>query len=313
MADGETMNAAADPAFLNDVLEGLAKPQKAVSSRWLYDQRGSELFEEITHLKEYYPTRTERSILATHAGDMAARIGQGAVVIEYGAGAAVKTRLLLDTLAPKAYAPLDISADFLREAASGLADDYPGIAIIPLVGNFLEPTDTSGLPAGPRCGFFPGSTIGNLTDGEIASFFEVARTTLGPDGQFLLGFDLKKDPAVLVPAYDDAQGVTAAFNLNLLTRINRELGGDFSLDRFRHEARWCDRESRIEMHIVSACDQSVTVAGRVFAFDEGETIHTEISRKFTIAALSKSLGATGWRVDATWQDPKGYFCMALLA
>lgn len=312
--DGDWRAADTDPAFAREVLEGLSRPQKAISSKWLYDRRGSELFEEITQLEEYYPTRTETAILEAHAADMAARIGPGAVIVEYGAGAAVKTRHLLDALErPRAYAPMDISEDFLKLSAADVAADYPGLDVVPIIGNFLDPPDLSSLPDGPRCGFFPGSTIGNLTDAQITAFLTGARRTLGPDAKFLLGFDLRKPADILVPAYDDARGVTAAFNLNLLKRMNRELGAGFDLAAFAHEARWNDAAGQIEMHIVSLRDQRVEVAGRSFDFAEGETIHTEISRKFSQPALEATLAAAGWRVAARWLDEKSYFCVALLA
>lgn len=314
MADGEAGGPASDPAFQREVLAGLALPQKAISSKWLYDQRGSELFEAITQLEEYYPTRTETAILTAHAGDMARRIGGGAVIVEYGAGAAVKTRLLLDALAaPAVYAPLDISEDFLKLSAATLAADYPDLDVVPIVGNFLDRVDLPTLPLANRCGFFPGSTIGNLTDAQIVQFFRTARACLGAEAKMLLGFDLRKSPDVLVPAYDDAKGITADFNLNLLARINREIGADFDLSAFAHEARWNDEASQIEMHIVSRRAQMVTVAGQRIEFAAGETIHTEISRKFTVESLSATLAESDWGFEASWLDERSYFCMALLA
>lgn len=301
--------------FAEDVLSGLAHAQKAIPSRWLYDERGSELFEEITQLPEYYPTRTETRIFTDHAGDMAAALGGNVVLVEYGAGAAVKTRILLDALdAPLAYVPIDISADFLKVTADALRADYSHLIIHPIAADFLAPGTLEGLPdqGARRVGFFPGSTVGNLSDAQIVGFFSAAREALGPDARFVLGADLKKDPAILVPAYDDAAGVTAAFNLNLLTRINRELDGDFEISAFRHEARWNAADSRIEMHLVATRDQEVTVLGRRFSFQQGETIHTENSRKFTPGALAELLARSGWQVETSWQDAKGYFSVLLL-
>jgi dimethylhistidine N-methyltransferase len=307
---------AADPAFLEEVCAGLARTPKVISSRWLYDETGSELFEDITQLPEYYPTRTETAIFTANAAQIANEAGPRAVLVEYGAGAAVKTRILLDALnAPCAYAPLDISEAFLATVADGLRADYPGLDIHPIAADFMSRTDLSGLPdcGGRRVGFFPGSTIGNLTDEQIAVFLTEARRGLGRDARFLLGADLKKSPDILVPAYDDASGVTAAFNLNLLHRINRELGGDFDVSAFEHEARWNDADSRIEMHLVSLRDQLVEVAGRQFTFQAAESIRTEISRKFELAGLRELARSGGWELQRTWQDEAGFFCVALLA
>lgn len=309
----------ADPmpnqAMAADLLAGLTATPKTISSRWLYDRRGSELFEEITGLEEYYPTRTEHAIFKDHAADMAEAIGPGAVLVEYGAGALVKTRLVLDALeAPRAYVPIDISGPFLRDAAAGLQADYPDLDIHPVVADFTKPVDLSDAPGakGGRVGFFPGSTIGNLENAEIVEFFRAARSSLGQTARFLLGVDLKKDPAILVPAYDDARGVTAAFNLNLLERFNRELGTDFDPTAFAHEARWNEAESRIEMHLVAERGTDVRLNGQEIAFQAGESVRTEISRKFEFAALDRLLDQAGWRRENTWQDENSYFAVTLL-
>jgi len=301
--------------FGRDVLAGLSRPQKAIPSRWLYDLRGSELFEQITELDEYYPTRTETAIFHDQSAEIARALGEGVVLVEYGAGALVKTRILLDALrAPVGYVPIDISGRFLREAAGLLARDYPGLSVHPIVGDFTSTLDLSGAPGrqDQRVGFFPGSTIGNLDNDQIRAFFRTARATLGPDARFILGLDLKKDPGILIPAYDDNSGVTAEFNLNLLARINRELGADFDLENFRHEARWNEAESRVEMHIVARRPGDVTLCGRRFSFGQAETIHTEISRKFELPVLDTLLEGTGWAREETWQDPRGYFAVTLL-
>lgn len=303
-------------AFARAVLEGLARPHKAIASGWLYDARGSVLFEEITDLPEYYPTRTETAIFTDHADAIAGAVGAHAVLVEYGAGAAVKTRILLDALRePAAYVALDISAEFLRESTAALEADYPALKVVTRIGDFTDPAPLTGLPDGAgRCvGFFPGSTIGNLTDEEIGVFLRAARQTLGPDGRLILGADLAKSPDILLPAYDDAAGVTAAFNLNLLTRINRELDGDFDLAAFAHEARWNSQGSQIEMHLVSLQRQTVRVRGETFGFAQGETIHTEISRKFAPDDLARLVGAGGWRVEREWRDRNDWFCVLLLA
>mgnify|MGYP006272217121 CR=1 FL=1 len=302
-------------AFARDVIAGLRGRPKAIPSRWLYDQTGSELFEDITGLPEYYLTRTETAILTEHARDMAAEIGPDAVLVEYGAGAAVKTRILLDALDRlAAYVPVDIADTFLQATARGVQADYPGLDVVPIVADFMSADVLDGLPesGGRRVGFFPGSTVGNLTDAQIVDLLTHARRALGEEALFLMGADLKKDPGVLVPAYDDRQGVTAAFNLNLLTRINTELDGDFDLAAFSHEARWNAPDGRIEMHLVSLRDQTVHVLGEAFRFEAGESIHTEISRKFEPAALEALAGQAGWRTQRRWTDPDGYFSVILL-
>lgn len=303
-----------DALFAEDVLAGLSKPRKALPCRWFYDQRGSELFERITDLPEYYPTRTETVILKSCVAELSDIVGPQAALLEYGAGAAVKTRILLDRLDRlAAYAPIDISAEFLRSVVEGLASDYPDIAMQPITGNFLSDLT---IPAAitstqRRLGFFPGSTIGNLTDSEITSFFRRARTQLGDKGMLVIGADLRKSAEILIPAYDDAAGVTAAFNKNLLVRINRELGGNFDLERFRHAAVWNDAESRIEMHLVSETAQSVKLLGQDFAFAAGEGIHTENSRKFEVASLQALAKTCGWQALRAWKDPQELFSVLL--
>lgn len=302
-------------AFYKDVVEGLSGAQKTLPCRWLYDQRGSELFEEITELPEYYPTRTEVSIFKTHLPAMANAVGKNAHVVEFGAGAGTKTRLLLDALhTPTSYVAIDISADFLKSSMAALADNYAEIDVIPIVGNFMDPAalGSTKLPSGNRLAFFPGSTIGNLLDEEIVEFLNAVRAMLGDDGQFLIGFDLVKSEDILVPAYDDAAGVTAAFNLNLLTRINRELDGTFDIGAFAHEARWNDADGRIEMHLVSQAEQTVGVNGDRFTFRKGETIHTENSRKFRLEGFESLAQKAGWRFKETWTDERGYFAVALM-
>ena len=300
--------------FAGDVLEGLSKPQKELPCRWFYDTRGSELFEAITKLPEYYPTNTETAILTACAEELSALTGPRTAMIEYGAGAAVKTRILLDALqTPLYYAPVDISAEFLQGVAATLARDYPAIAMRPIVGNFLSdlaiPAELQ--TADRRLGFFPGSTIGNLSDDEIAGFLTRARRQLGEEGMLVIGADLRKSPEILIPAYDDAAGVTAAFNKNLLVRINRELGADFNLERFSHRAVWRDADSRIEMHLVSDEKQTVTVLGRGFNFAAGETIHTENSRKFTVAGLQHLAEGCGWRSLRVWEDASKLFSVQM--
>ena len=303
-----------DEVFAKDIQAGLSKPQKELPCRWFYDQRGSELFEQITDLPEYYPTRTETAILTACVAELRDIAGPGVAMLEYGAGAAVKTRILLDGLdAPAAYAPIDISAEFLRSVAQTLASDYPKIAMQPIIGNFLSDVEIPAAlaSAARRLGFFPGSTIGNLTDTEIKSFLRRAREQLGEDGLLVVGADLRKSADILIPAYDDAAGVTAAFNKNLLVRINRELGGDFDLERFSHKAVWNDADSRIEMHLESDAAQDVTLLGRKFHFAQGETIHTENSRKFTVLGLQALAADCGWQPLRVWEDSSKLFSVQM--
>ena len=299
--------------FREDVVRGLSQTQKTLPCQYFYDETGSKLFEQITTLEEYYPTRTEISILRDQVTTISDALGPDVLLVEYGAGASTKTRLLLNGLyRPAGYVPIDVSEAFLLETAESLKQEYPNLSVHPIVGDFMV---RFGLPAATRgtpVGFFPGSTIGNLDDSEIDIFMRAARTLLGDAGRFLLGVDLRKSEDILVPAYDDAKGVTAAFNLNLLTRINRELGADFDLNAFRHRAIWNDAASQIEMHLESLTDQTVTIGPVQFSFVEGETIHTENSRKFDLGALSQQITQTGWRLDDVWFDENRYFAVILL-
>jgi dimethylhistidine N-methyltransferase len=298
-------------AFRADVLAGLSQRQKTLPSRWLYDQRGSELFEEITGLDEYYLTRTETAILRRHAEEMAALCGDGVVVLEYGAGAAIKSEILLDALhAPRLYAPIDIAADFLAGTIERFRDRFPGLPTRPVIADFtVEFEIPADIPDGPRVAFFPGSTLGNLGPSDAAALLRRMREHVGGRGKAIIGVDLRKDVETLIAAYDDRLGVTAAFNLNLLSRINRELEGGFVIDAFAHEARWNERESAIEMHLVSRKAQVVSAAGRSFAFARGETIHTESCRKFDIGGFAEAASRSGWRVARVWSDPARRFAV----
>ncbi len=298
-------------SFRADVLEGLARPQRTLPARWLYDDRGCELFEAITRLEEYYPTRTETEILNDNARQIANLCGRDAVLLEYGAGAGVKTEIVLDALeAPALYVPIDIAADFLDQTVTRMRDRFPELHVHPIATDFTADFDIPAhVPAKRRVAFFPGSTIGNLDTAEALAFLQRVRRHVGPGGLAIIGTDLKKDIQTLIAAYDDRAGVTAEFNLNLLTRINRELSGNFALARFAHEARWNEAESAIEMHLVSLEEQTVTVAGQSFAFDEGETIHTESSRKYTIESFSELATESGSRVSATWTDSEQRFTL----
>ena len=298
-------------AFRADVLAGLSQRQKTLPSRWLYDRRGSELFEEITRLDEYYLTRTETAILRRHAEEMAALCGEGAVLLEYGAGAAIKSEILIDALdAPKMYAPIDIAADFLAETVERIRNRFPDLPTRPIITDFTVDFDIpADIPARPRAAFFPGSTLGNLGPSEAAALLRRMREHVGHSGKAIIGIDLRKDIQTLVAAYEDKRGVTAEFNLNLLARINRELEGDFALEAFAHEARWNERESAIEMHLVSLKPQVVSVAGASFAFAQGETIHTETCRKFDVAGFAHAAQRSGWRVATIWSDPAELFAV----
>ncbi len=291
-----------DKSFRDDVLAGLGASPKSLPSKYFYDAEGSRLFEAITELPEYYPTRTETALLRAIAPEIAARIPLGAAMIEFGSGASTKTRIVLDAAPQLAvYAPMDISASALDAAAAAIRADYPDLEVAPALGDFTHPL---GLPAAargrPTVGFFPGSTIGNFPTDEAIEFLKAARGLLGPGALFVVGADIAKGQDVLIPAYDDAAGVTADFNKNLLVRINRELGGRFDLDTFAHQAVWNAAESRIEMHLVSLKDQTVEVAGRSIAFAAGETIHTENSYKYDPDAFAEMAGRAGWRVEARW-------------
>ncbi len=301
-------------AFKADVLEGLARPQKAVPPKYFYDAEGSRLFEAITELAEYYPTRTEVALLRAIAPQIAQIISPGAALVEFGSGASTKTRLLLDA-APQiaVYAPIDISRAALDAAAAAIGRDYPKLTVAPLLEDFTRAISLPATAQGrPVTGFFPGSTIGNFTPQEAHAFLRSARGLLGAGSRFLVGIDVVKDEKVLVAAYDDALGVTAAFNKNLLARINRELGADFDLGAFAHRAIWNTGESRIEMHLESLRDQRVRVAGSVFAFAKGETIHTENSAKFTVERFAALAQTAGWTLETSWLSEEPAFAVVSL-
>jgi L-histidine N-alpha-methyltransferase len=302
----------ADPAFRADVLAGLAAPVRAVPARWLYDRRGSELFEEITRLPEYYPTRTETAMLERYSGDFARLLGAGEAVVEFGSGSSAKTPVLLRAVSPSAYVPVDISGDFLRDSARALQDEFPDLPILPVEADFTRPFD---LPAeiadAPRLGFFPGSTIGNFVPRSGVDLLRAMKDTLGEGARLLIGMDRIKPVDILLAAYDDAAGVTAAFNLNLLHRINSELGGDVPVDAFRHRAIWDDAKSRIEMHLEAVRDVAFTVSGQRFAFAAGETIHTENSHKYGHRDSRLLLRAAGWGVIEEWTDDAEWFSLLL--
>lgn len=292
-----------DLAFRRDVLTGLAEPQKAIPARWFYDLRGSQLFEEITQLPEYYPTRAEIGLLEAHGPEMGVLAGPDRVVVEFGSGSSRKTPLLLREVAPRAYVPIDISGETLRESCIELAKQFSSLPVVPVEANFMEAVNLPDMFAdAPMLGFFPGSTIGNLTAATAVDLLRSMRETLGGDAQLVIGFDRVKDLDLLCAAYDDNQGITAQFNLNLLDRINRELGGNIPVDAFSHSVRWNAVWSRIEMHLEARRDLSFTVSGRRFAMSAGETIHTENSHKYTPEQARLMLQASGWTPLREWTD-----------
>ena len=300
--------------FRRDLVAGLGRSPKTASPKWFYDAEGSRLFEEITRLPEYYPTRQEAALLREVAPVWAPQFGPGAVLVEFGSGASEKTRIVLDA-APDlaAYVPIDISADALSAAARRIDATYPRLKVAPLVGDFLHLAALpDGIGQGRRVGFFPGSTIGNLEPAEAEAFLTAARRQLGEGALFILGVDLVKSPEVLIAAYDDGAGVTAAFNRNLLVRANRELNAGFDIDAFAHRAVWNAGASRMEMHLESTREQQVEIDGRIIAFGKGETIHTENSRKFTEASVRRLAAASGWTVAAFEVGPEPSVALALL-
>ena len=299
--------------FRADLIEGLSKPQKSLSPKWLYDAAGSDLFEDITRVAEYYPTRQETALLRAMAPDIARFMGDNAVLVEFGSGASEKTRIVLDQAPGVAtYMPIDISTDALDAATDRIREAYPDLEVSPVAGDFLDLPPLPELGRGPRTGFFPGSTIGNLTPDQAVRFLTSAHERLAPGSRFILGVDLVKSPEVLVAAYDDAEGVTAAFNLNLLERANRDLGADFDLDAFAHRAVWNADRSRMEMHLVSLADQTVTIDGTRHRFLEGETLHTESSRKFTREAVVELVEQAGWKLVDWRQSDDPAVALALL-
>ena len=302
----------ADPAFRADVLNGLAEPIPSIPARWLYDRRGSELFDEITRSPTYYPTRTETALLDKIAPEIAALTGTGGAVVEFGAGSQTKTPLLLEALHPRAYVPIDISGEYLKDSAATVDADHARVDVFPVVADFTKevvlPKEIEGLP---RLGFFPGSTIGNFVPRSATDLLRHFRDILGTGAKLLIGMDRIKPIERLIAAYDDPEGVTAEFNLNLLHRINRELGGDIPVDAFVHEARWNDMLSRIEMHLRAVHDVEFTIEGSTFAFGEGETIHTENSHKYGPRGARMLLLAGGWTPLKEWIAPDDDFAVIL--
>jgi dimethylhistidine N-methyltransferase len=302
-------------SFLEEVLAGLSGAQKALSPKYFYDARGCELFDAICGLAEYYPTRTEMAMMQECAPEMAMRLGPDCVLIEYGSGTSRKTRVLIAELEPRAYMPVDIAGGQLKVSAMELEAAFPRLKIIAVCADYsrlltLPEIDTVG--ARRRVIYFPGSTIGNFTAPEARLFLQNARALAGAEGAMLVGVDLKKDSALLHAAYNDAQGITAEFNLNLLARINRELSANFDLSAFRHRAFYNAGAGRIEMHLESLRTQRVTLGGRSFDFRSGETIHTENSYKYSVGEFQQLARSAGFEPAACWTDPRQWFAVHLL-
>ena len=299
-----------------DILAGLSAAQKRLAPKYFYDRRGSQLFDRICELPEYYPTRTELSIMRSHAPAIAEAVGEQACLIEFGSGSSVKIRLLLKTLRNlSAYVPVDISREHLLAAAAGLARDFPDIEILPVCADFTQPFDvpaTQQRPVARRVAWFPGSTIGNFEPDQALALLEVMRGEVGTDGGLLIGVDLQKDRDTLERAYNDAAGVTAQFNLNLLRRLNRELGAGFDLDSFRHDAIYNDTHGRIEMYLISQRAQQVRIGDTMLSFSEGERILTEYSHKFTPDGFAALAARAGFRREHLWCDPDRLFSVQYL-
>jgi L-histidine N-alpha-methyltransferase len=301
-------------AFRKDVLAGLWAPVPAIPARWLYDRRGSELFDEITRLPSYYPTRTETAIFHDIMPQVAARVPKSAAVVEFGAGSQTKTPILLEAVQPAAYVPVDISGDYLEQSADELQRRFPSLKVLPVIADFARPFALAGgIEHLPMLGFFPGSTIGNFVPWSATNLLRQFRALLGPGSQLLIGMDRVKPVERLIAAYDDPEGVTAQFTLNLLARVNRELDGDIPVEAFRHDARWNDILSRIEIHLVANRDVSFTVAGRSFSVAQGSSIHIENSHKYGRRSARVLLLAGGWTPIAEWSDAASDFAVILAA
>ena len=304
-----------DNDFLNDVIEGLSQNPKTLKPKYFYDNRGAQLFTEICTTPEYYPTRTEIKILNQNAEDIASQIGDNTALIEYGSGALEKIKILLNFLnEPVGLIPVDISEDQLFASAKNLENLYPDLEILPIAADFTKPIPIPGFSHPPKkhVAFFPGSTIGNFEPDLAIQFLEGVTKTIGLDGLLLIGFDLKKDIETLLAAYDDQRGITSSFNKNLLSRINDELGGNFNLDTFEHVARYNENKGRIEMHLKSTTEQTVSINKELFEFLEGETIHTENCYKFTKESFTAMSSKAGLYPVKTWTDDQNLFAVMLL-
>ena len=297
-----------NPQLLADAVRGLNQNPPLLPCKWFYDERGSQLFDAICELPEYYPTRTELQLTRAVVGQIGARLGDDISLIEFGSGSSLKTRVLLENLSVRTYVPLDISREHLLACAEQLEREFPELNIEPVVADYTKPFDLPNLSAGPRVIYFPGSTIGNFAPGPASEFLRNAR---GRGDWLLIGVDLPKDPDVLIAAYNDAQGVTAQFNLNLLERLNREAGADFDLSLWRHRAVWDEEKSRIEMRLVSLADQCSHVGEQCFEFGREDYIVTEHSHKYSLSAFEQMAARAGWQIEEVWSDKKSWFSLQL--
>jgi dimethylhistidine N-methyltransferase len=303
---------AADPVFLSDVLCGLGQPNKHLSCKYFYDERGSQLFDQICELKEYYLTRTEQSIMDRHASEMAEQLGRGVLLVEFGSGSSTKTRVLLEHLIePSGYVPLDISEEHLFKTVEDLRQRFPHIEVLPLVADFTTGFTLPRPAARPshNAVYFPGSTIGNFEPEAALRLLQNIADNLGADGGLLIGIDLQKEASLIHYAYNDVKGVTAEFNLNILHRINAELGANFDIDQFEHLANYNVQQGRVEIFLVSRCDQTVTVGDCEFELKAGERIFTEYSHKYTIDGFAKLAGQAGFQLHKSWTDENDLFAV----
>jgi len=309
------LNKLSTSQFRADVLRGLRAAKKELPCKYFYDEIGSDLFEQITALEEYYPTRTEMGIMEQHAVDMAHLLGPRCALVEYGSGSSIKTRLLLDCLSdPAGYIPIDVSREHLRRSARALRKEYPRIEVLPMCADFTQSLKLPVYrkPSARRVVYFPGSTLGNFAPEEAIALLQQTAKLCGRGGGLLLGIDLRKDARVVEAAYNDRRGVTAAFNRNILVRINRELCANFNIEQFAHRAFYNSVEKRIEMHLVSRCDQTICVGDMPFSFTAGESIHTENSYKYSLRALAGLAEAAGFAVEQVWTDECRYFSVSYL-
>ncbi len=298
--------------FAIDIANGLGQKPSSIPPRYFYDATGSKLFDEITQLDEYYPTRTELKILKTNIKEITAKIGTGSVLVEPGGGSCTKIHLLINDMLPKAYVPMDISSQHLKQATEDLSSKYPQLEIHAVCTDFTRQMRVpDSAPEGTRLVFFPGSSIGNFTPTEAHVFLKSIAQLVGQDGYLLIGVDLIKDKSMLEAAYDDASGITAAFNLNVLARINKELDANFELEQWTHKALYNETEERIEMHLVSCCNQSVTIAGQRYHFVTDETIHTENSYKYSVEGFKNLAAKADWQSEAVWVDEQNLFSVHL--
>jgi len=300
---------------LDELIEGLRKPEKTISPKYFYDERGSQLFEEITRLPEYYPTETELGIMQDNISEIASLVGRQASLIEFGSGSSLKTRVLLEHLDElAAYVPVDISEDHLLESAKQIREEFPGLDVLPVVADFTQPFQLPDPKVMPlrNIVYFPGSTIGNFTRDEAEDLLRVMYGEAGAGGALLIGADLQKDPAIIERAYNDSAGVTAEFNRNMLRHLNREFGADFDVDAFAHSARYNEEEGRIEIRLVSERDQQFRLGGESFSIDRDEAILTEYSHKYTLEGFAAMAATAGFRVERVWMDAERLFSVQYL-